>query len=143
VASHLCAELACIRSPCRSTFTTPRPSSTFAAMAAKATRESVTQQALLDELKAAAEKLGLQVREERLLREVGYRVRSGRCRLREDEIIFLERGLPASAQIDVLIDELANRSLDDIYLSPAARALLEKVATRNVLCDDGHEAHGG
>lgn len=112
-------------------------------MAAKATRESVTQQALLDELKAAAEKLGLQVREERLLREVGYRVRSGRCRLREDEIIFLERGLPASAQIDVLIDELANRSLDDIYLSPAARALLEKVATRNLLRDDGHEAHGG
>jgi len=125
------------------TFTTPRPSSTFAAMAVKATRESATQQALLDELKAAAEKLGLQVREERLLREVGYRVRSGRCRLREDEIIFLERGLPASAQIDVLIDELAHRSLDDIYLSPVARALLEKVATRNVLRDDGHEAHGG
>jgi len=112
-------------------------------MAAKAARESATQEALLEELKGAAEKLGLQVREERLLREVGYRVRSGRCRLREDEIIFLERGLPASVQLDVLVDELAGRALDDIYLSPAARALLERVATRGVVRDDGREAHGG
>ena len=98
---------------------------------------------LVDELKAAAEKLGVRVREERLLREVGYRVRSGGCRLRSDEIIFLERGLPASAQIDVLVDELATRSTDAVYLSPAARALLERAATREALRDDGHEAHGG
>jgi hypothetical protein len=112
-------------------------------MTAKAQREAAAQQALLDELKAAAEKLGLQVREERLLREVGYRVRSGRCRLREDQILFLERGLPVSAQIDVLVDELAGRSLDDIYLSPAARALLERAAAREARRDDGREAHGG
>ena len=85
----------------------------------------------------------MRVREERLLREVGYRVRSGGCRLREDQIIFLERGLPASAQIDVLVDELASRSVDDLYLSPAARALLERAATREVLRDDGREAHRG
>lgn len=112
-------------------------------MRAKAQPDSATQQALVDELKAAAEKLGLRVREERLLREVGYRVRSGGCRLREDQIIFLERGLPASAQIDVLVDEIAGRSVDDLYLSPAARALLERAATREVLRDDGREAHGG
>jgi hypothetical protein len=38
---------------------------------------------------------------------------------------------------------LAHRSLDDIYLSPAARALVEAAAAREVLRDDGHEAHGG
>jgi hypothetical protein len=112
-------------------------------MAAKAEREAVAQHALLDELKAAAEKLGLQVREERLQREVGYHARSGRCRLREDEILFLERGLPVHTQIDILIDELAGRPLDDIYLSPAARALLEPVATREPLRDGGPKAHGG
>ena len=112
-------------------------------MVAKAAQREATQQALLDELKAVAEKLGLQVREERLLRDVGYRVRSGGCRLRADEIIFLERGLPAQAHIDVLVDELAHRPLDDIYLSPAARALVEAVAAREVLRDDGHEAHSG
>ena len=112
-------------------------------MTVKAQRELAAQQALLDELKAAAEKVGLQVREERLLREVGYRVRSGRCRLRADEIIFLERGLPVQIHIDVLVDELARRSLDDIYLSPAARSLVEEAAAREVLRDDGREAHGG
>ncbi len=110
---------------------------------AKAQRELAAQQSLLDELKAAAERLGLQVREERLLREVGYRVRSGACRLRQDEIIFLERGLPAGAQIEVLVDELAGRPLDDIYLSPAARALVDRVASRELSGDGGHEAHGG
>ena len=112
-------------------------------MRARTQPEAATQQALVDELKAVAEKLGVRVREERLLREVGYRVRSGRCRLRDAEIIFLERGLPASAQIDVLVDELASRSVDALYLSPAARALLERAASREVLRDDGREAHGG
>jgi hypothetical protein len=112
-------------------------------MTAKGAQREATQQALLDELKAVAEKLGLQVREEHLLRDVGYRVRSGRCRLRSDEIIFLERGSPVQAHIDVLIDELAKRSLDDIYLSPAARALVEAAAAREVLRDDGREAHSG
>jgi len=110
---------------------------------AKAQRELAAQQSLLDELKAAAERLGLQVREERLLREVGYRVRSGGCRLRQSELIFLERGLPVSAQIEVLVDELAGRPLDDIYLSPAARALVDRVATRELPRDGGREAHGG
>jgi len=110
---------------------------------AKVQRESAAQQALLDELKAAAERLGLQVREERLLREVGYHVRSGGCRLRQSEIIFLERGLPIRSQIEVLVDELAARSLDDIYLSPAARALVDRVATRELPSDGGREAHGG
>ena len=67
-------------------------------------------------------------------------MRSGHCRLRADEIIFLERGLPVQAHIDVLVEELARRSLD-VYLSPAARALVERVAAREDLRDDGREAH--
>lgn len=91
-------------------------------------RASAAQAALLEELKAAAEKLGLRVREERLLREVGYRVRSGTVRLREDEVLLLDRDLPPGAQIDVLADELAPRATEAIYLSPAARALLDRAA---------------
>ena len=111
-------------------------------MAASAGRREAAELALLEELKAAAEKLGLQVREERLLREVGYRVRSGSCRLGDDRIIFLERDLPASAQIDVLADELAGRPIDSIYLSPAARALIERTAAKGSLLDGGREAVG-
>lgn len=111
-------------------------------MAAKVVQAAAAQLALLDELKAAAEKIGLRVREERLLREVGYRVRSGRCRLADDQLLFIDRALPVTAQIDVLVDALAGRPLDDIYLSPAARALVERAAVTEPR-DDGREAHGG
>jgi hypothetical protein len=87
------------------------------------------QLALLDELKNAAMRLGFEVREEKLLREVGYRVRSGSCRVRETQVILLDRDLPPSAQIDVLVEELARRPLDDVYLSPAARRLLDRTAS--------------
>jgi len=112
-------------------------------MAAKAGRTAGTQLALLEELKSTAERLGLQVREEPLLREVGYRVRSGRCRVRDAEIIFLDRGLAVSAQIEILVDELAARPLDAVYLSPAARALLERAAAPEALAHGGGKAVDG
>jgi hypothetical protein len=97
-------------------------------MAAKSARPSATEQAVLEELKQLAERLGIEVREERLLREVGYRVRSGGCRVHEKNLILLDRGLPIGAQIDILASELATRPLDAVYLSPAARRLLESAA---------------
>ena len=94
----------------------------------KQTVHAGQQAALLDELKTVAARLGYEVREEKLLREVGYRVRSGACRVRETQVILLDRGLPPAAQIDILVDELAGQPLDDVYLSPAARRLLERAA---------------
>ena len=84
--------------------------------------------ALVDELKQVAAALGFEVREEKLLREVGYRVRSGSCRVGAARVILLDRGLPPSAQIEVLVEELAACPLDNVYLSPAARGLLERAA---------------
>jgi len=92
----------------------------------KYARSAGEQLALLEELKGAATRLGFEVREEKLLREVGYRVRSGSCRVREKHVILLDRGLSPSAQIDILVDELAGRPLENVYLSPAARHLLER-----------------
>ena len=95
-------------------------------MAEKAiSKRAEREQLLLEELKAVALALGIRVREERLLREVGYRVRSGACRLRESNLVLLDRGLPTSRQIEVLADVLAGRAVDTVYLSPAARRLLE------------------
>jgi hypothetical protein len=108
-----------------SDFTSLGPFSKTASMAVKPTRQSASEQAVLDELKEVAGRLGFEVREERLLREVGYRVRSGSCRVRDQNLILLDRGLPVSAHIDILAGELAARPLDTVYLSPAARRLLE------------------
>jgi hypothetical protein len=63
----------------------------------------------LNELIEAAKKLNIEVRTEKLLREVGYRARSGRCRLKGRELILVDRDAPISDQIDFLSTELAQR----------------------------------
>lgn len=80
---------------------------------------------LVDELAEAAKRIGLEVRRERILREVGYRARGGACRLREKDLIILDRDLPAADQIEVLAEVLRERNLEEIYLSPAARRVLQ------------------
>jgi hypothetical protein len=80
--------------------------------------------ALLEELKALAKQLGIRVREEKLLREVGYRVRGGGCRVHEQDMVFLDRDQPASERIEILVDELSRRNVDTAPLSPALRRLL-------------------
>lgn len=84
--------------------------------------------ALLQELKIVAEQLGIQVREEKLLREVGYRVRGGGCRVRGQHVVFLDRDLPLAERIEIMLDELARHDLDPELLSPPLRRLLEGVS---------------
>ena len=79
--------------------------------------------ALLAELKDVATDLGIRVREEKLLRGVGYRVRGGGCRLHDQDLVFLDRTWPVTRRIDVLLDELVQRDVDTRTLPPAARRL--------------------
>jgi hypothetical protein len=79
---------------------------------------------LLQGLKEVAAQLGIQVREERLLREVGYRVRGGGCWVRGREVVFLDRERPISERIDVLVEELADKNLEGMPLSTTLRRLL-------------------
>jgi hypothetical protein len=79
---------------------------------------------LLRELKDVAERLGIRVREEKLLREVGYRVRGGGCRVHGQETVFLDRDLPLAERVEILLDELSQRELDPGMLSPPLRQLL-------------------
>jgi hypothetical protein len=95
---------------------------------APATTGAVTrrEEALCDELKGLAEKVGIRVREEILLREVGYRVRSGLCRVRGEDVVFLDRHLTPGECLDVLLAALEGRDLEAHYVSPALRRLLER-----------------
>jgi hypothetical protein len=80
--------------------------------------------ALLQELKGLAEQLGIRVREEKLLREVGYQVRGGGCRVHGQEVVFLDRDLPLPDRVEILLDELSQREFDPETLSPTLRRLL-------------------
>jgi hypothetical protein len=80
---------------------------------------------LCDELKTLAGRLGVKVREENLLREAGYHTRSGMCRVKGEDVLFVDRTLPAGDRVEVLLEELSRRDLQGIYVSPALRRLLE------------------
>ena len=64
------------------------------------------QQLRMRELIGTAQQLNIEVRTEKLLREVGYRPRSGRCRVNGQEVILIDRDAPISEQIEFLASEL-------------------------------------
>jgi hypothetical protein len=80
---------------------------------------------LVDELCEAAERVGLVVRREKILREIGYRVRGGACRLREKNLVIIDRDMAPAEQLEVLADALRSRDLESLYLSPAARRVVQ------------------
>jgi hypothetical protein len=80
---------------------------------------------LLDELVEAAERAGLKVRREKLLREVGYRARGGACRLREQNLVIIDRDQPPHEQLEIIAEALKGRDLESMYLSPAARRIIQ------------------
>jgi hypothetical protein len=80
---------------------------------------------LVDELAEAAKRVGLEVRREKILREVGYRARGGACRLREKDLIIIDREMPAAEQVEIIAEALRERDLEAVYLSPAARRVLQ------------------
>jgi hypothetical protein len=67
------------------------------------------QEARLQELIAKAKQGNIEVRTERLLREVGYHARSGSCQLKGQDLIILDRDAPTKDQIDFLAEELKTR----------------------------------
>jgi hypothetical protein len=83
---------------------------------------------LVDELAEAAGRVGLEVRRERIMREVGYRVRGGACRLREHDLVIIDREQPAAEQLEILIEALKSHDLESLYLSPAARRVMQSAS---------------
>lgn len=76
---------------------------------------------LLERLKEIATASGLEVREERLLREAGYSVRSGVCRVSDQEVLLLDRNATSAERIEVLCSLLSERDLDTVFIEPELR----------------------
>ena len=75
-------------------------------------RSKQNNEARLQELIGAAKQKNIEVRTEKLLREVGYRARSGRCRVMGQDVILLDRDAPLGDQIDFLASALADEIPD-------------------------------
>ena len=86
---------------------------------------------IVDELAGVAQRAGLQVRREKIMREIGYRTRGGACRLRDQDLIIIDRDQPAAEQLEVLAEALRSRDLETLYLSPAARRIVHAGETQS------------
>jgi hypothetical protein len=64
------------------------------------------EEARLQALISAARERNIEVRMEKLLREVGYRVHSGRCRVNGRELILIDRDAAVSDQVELLSSAL-------------------------------------
>ena len=80
---------------------------------------------ILSGLEDLAERMGLRVRYERL-EDDEVEVRSGRYRLRGEDILLMDRRLEPAARIKVLRTELLGMNLAGIYIKPYLRAFLEE-----------------
>jgi predicted phosphoribosyltransferase len=90
----------------------------------KAAHDDPAAQLLLQRLKELAERTGVAVREERLVREVGYHVHSGACRLEGQDVLLLDSGAPLGDRIEAALQFLSERDLDGVYLDPDLRRML-------------------
>jgi len=76
---------------------------------------------LLERLKEIASACGLDVREERLLREAGYSVRSGVCRVDDQEVLLLDKNATPAERIEAVCGVLQARDLDSVFIEPELR----------------------
>ncbi|HET9916407.1 MAG TPA: hypothetical protein VFQ89_04815 [Candidatus Binatia bacterium] len=88
------------------------------------------QEARLQDLIVSAKQLNIQVRTEKLLREAGYRAHSGRCRVKGQELIVIDRDTPLADQIEFLTNELAGRQAEtDSQTTPPSSQASEQASS--------------
>jgi hypothetical protein len=86
--------------------------------------EKTSPESVYAALRNLAEKLGVEVRE-RVLKTPGVRVASGKCTVRGNPLVIIERKITVNEKMEVLAEALAPLAHDGMYVMPAARELLE------------------
>ena len=71
-----------------------------------------------------AEKKGIRVSEQNL-RATGVNARSGLCKVRDESVFIMDKHLTVNEKIEVLVACLREMPLEDIYIVPAVRNLLD------------------
>jgi hypothetical protein len=80
---------------------------------------------LRDELVGVAQKLGFEVRVEPF--RAPTRSAGGLCRLRDRVLILLDAASNPVDQARAIAEALATLDLEDVYMAPEARALIERL----------------
>ena len=82
--------------------------------------------AVLSQLEGLAEQLGIQIRYEKITEEE-LTGAGGLCRLKGECFIIVNSRATTKDKILALVRALKNFDLDDVYIRPALRELLERI----------------
>ncbi len=80
----------------------------------------MNQSEIVEYLAELSEKLGIKVRWEALLGDGGI------CELRGKRYLFVDRSNDLSTQVEVMADALSLEPIDDVFILPEVRDLLER-----------------
>jgi hypothetical protein len=83
------------------------------------------EEVLLNQLKELVEKIGIEIRLKNLTMEEASST-GGLCRINEKYILFIHTGAPIRKKIQVMTEALRKIDLEDIYVKPAIRKLLDR-----------------
>lgn len=81
------------------------------------------QEQLLEELELLSEKLGITIRYE------NGDFKGGQCQVKEKQYIIIPKRLPIERQIQIFAQELARFPMENVFILPAIRELLEAYQT--------------
>jgi hypothetical protein len=84
---------------------------------------------IYNELIQLANKLGTPVSEHNF-RTAGIHVRSGYCKVHGKNLFIIDKHLKLSKKVEILADFLSTQPIDDIFVVPALRELLERSQPR-------------
>ena len=76
-------------------------------------------------LKNLAERIGVTV-VEHSFRATGTRARSGLCKIRDRRFFIMDRHRSLREKIDLLAEALSDTDLENVFVVPAVRELLQK-----------------
>jgi hypothetical protein len=85
----------------------------------------MTPEQIYQQLTEVAEKLDIRVSEKNL-RKAGLRVRSGLCKVHGESVYIMDKTARTSKKISLLAECLALRPLDEVYLMPAVREVIDR-----------------
>lgn len=83
----------------------------------------------LDQLEELAEKLGIKIRYEPIKQEEDLiRIRGGLCLLKGEYVLIIDSRGTTQDKIRTLAEAVKHFDIDQVYIRPALRELLDKVA---------------
>ena len=84
---------------------------------------------LYQELKDLAERIHITVSEQNL-KTSGIKVKSGLCTVKGQQIFIMDKHKSVHKKIRILAEQLATMPLEDLYIIPAVRELLNKAGEK-------------